>query len=148
MKSKKTVFFCLVIMIVLSTACGKGGSKSGTLQEMNYDDFKDEINDSNFTGFAYMLTDQQASDNNYIDILKEIFKNNDKQLVFYSDLDASDDEQQKSNEDSTDPNIIFPMDEITFIKNGKKISTIDLTDSILSDRGYKKVANFVENHNG
>lgn len=147
MKSKKTVFFCLIIMVVLLTACGKGESKSGTLQEMNYEDFKDEINDNNFTGFAYILADNSAKDENYLGILEGIFENEGSQLVYYDDTKSDEKTHEKYNDEGSNANLYFPQDEIYYIKNGKKISDIDIDSSIQSDKGNKDVANFVKKHN-
>lgn len=74
-----------VLLIFFLVACG-----SEPVQENGYQDFKDKIASSNFTGFAYILSDYKAEDDDYISVINDIFEKENESLQYFNVQTAKD----------------------------------------------------------
>lgn len=138
---KKTkLFLYLAILMMFLTACGKE-----PLQEMNYEDFRDTINANDFTGFAYAISDESAKDSGYIDELEKVFEEENSELIYLDEMKLDDETYEKLNDESRNPDLYLPHNEIYIIKNGKKINEIDIDDNIFSKDGKNEIAHFIDN---
>ncbi|SDI99894.1 hypothetical protein [Alteribacillus bidgolensis] len=138
-------FVCLLLLVVgIFTACGSGGE---TLQEYEYEDFRDMVNADDFTGFSYMLTDYQTHEEGYITMIEDVFERTGEQLIYTNVQEYDDDVHEFFNEESRDPDLILPGDKVVYVKEGTVISEFPIENSVLQTDEYnQELQHFIETH--
>src|SRR5699024_5047200 len=127
---KKGIGFIFVLVLtILLTSCG-----TETLQQKDFADYNDTIHSDDFTGFAYLI----YGEDEYLDVLEEMFENHDAHLVYHDNFQASEKEKEQYHDASSDPDLEFPQGAVGYYKNGKQISKVDITSSITKNKGYKE----------
>ncbi|RSL34210.1 hypothetical protein D7Z54_06510 [Salibacterium salarium] len=138
MKIYKSVF---ALSFIFLAACG---GQTG-MQELEYQEFSDQINSEDFTGFAYMLWDSSDKDEGHQYIIEEAFEGEEEAFV-YTDVagELEDSIHEKLNEDTKDKDIYLPNDTVAYIKDGKVISEIDVASDAKSSEYNKALRDFIQ----
>ena len=124
MKFLKGVFVC-VLMAIFLVACG---GNDEPLEEKSYQNFKDTITKSDFTGFAYILSDYKAQEDDYMSAIKDVFEKEGKTLIYFNDQTSSDKVHEQFNEDSKKKDLYLPKDEIAYRGNVRKMRIYNVKD--------------------
>jgi hypothetical protein len=132
----------VVLLFVFLVAC----SSTETLQDQEYEAFRDLVNSEEFTGFAYLLSDWKAEEEGYINVIEDIFKDKGETLNFINMQTADDKIYDRYNEEAPSKDIYFPNDKIAYFKDGRLISEFDINSQIASSENNSELRQFIQNH--
>lgn len=139
--------FALLLCIFMLTTMAACSSDKGTVKRIdNYSDFYEKITDKDFTGFAYVLSSNDAATNDYLSSIKDVVKKQGKTVIYFDDTKASKQEHEQFNEDSRNVDVYPPDDDIAYIKKGKIIDAFDIDKHIKEDEKKKELAAFLEKY--
>jgi|GEM_PF-5751796 len=139
MKKAIILFLSMTMLLVLS-ACGKE-----PVNELKYKEFKKEVTSKDFEGFAYILTDYEAEDNDYMVQIKKAFEEEKSSLVYYNAQTSDKKTYNKFNRDSADVKMYLPINEIVYLKDDRK-SVFEIDEKILTHEGYEALKKFIADH--
>ncbi|MYL43974.1 hypothetical protein [Virgibacillus salexigens] len=142
MKVIKLLFPCLLIGLFL-VACG---DKDEAVSKNEYEEFRDQIGSKDFTGFAYILSDYKAEEEDYLSVIQDIFEKEEESLIYTNVQTASDEISDQFNEDSKRKDLYLPKDEIAYIQDGEMVSNYEVTEDIYTNEGNKELATFIRKH--
>jgi hypothetical protein len=140
MKLWKSIF---VFSFLFLSACN---SSTETIADLEYEEFRDNVNSEEFTGFAYLLSDWEAEEEGYITVIEDVFERENETLTFTNIQTADNETYEIMNKDTSNPEVYLPSDRITFVKDGRVLSEFEINSQIFSNENNSELRQFIKNY--
>ncbi|MFS0788851.1 hypothetical protein ABC345_21035 [Shouchella sp. 1P09AA] len=140
---RRRKFFIPLLMIVgVLNACGN----QETVQEIEgYEEFRDTVNNEDFSGFVYLLRNIDAHEGSHMQVIENTFSDVDETLTHSNWQYYDDTEKDMQNNDSRDSDIQPRNDKIIYIENGRNVSEFDINNRRIEDNEYQmELRQFIE----